>query len=323
MPGDARQVDIVGIGLNATDTIIELPHFPAFNSKVEILAARILPGGQVATAMVACQQWGLRTRYVGKIGDDAAGELQSRELSCAGVEAHLLMVPNCLSQLAYILVDRPTGERTILWRRDPRLGIEPSELRKEWITSARLLHLDGHDPLAGVTAARWAREAGIPVLADLDNLYPGIEELMPWVDYPVTSQDFPSRLTGESNLFAALRRIHRQYACRVACATLGRDGALAWDGSRFWYSPSFMVGVADSTGAGDVFHAAFAYGLLQGWDLGRLLDFSCAAAALNCAALGARGGIRPTEEIEKVCNEGSRNPRAYSDEELQRAALES
>src|ERR1700680_3702387 len=98
-------VDIVGVGLNATDTIIRLPHFPAFNSKVEFRASEILPGGQVASAMVACSTWGLKTRYVGKIGDDSFGQLQRNEMERAGIESHWIVAPNCNSQSSFILVD--------------------------------------------------------------------------------------------------------------------------------------------------------------------------------------------------------------------------
>jgi len=161
----ASQVDVVGVGLNATDTIIRIPHFPSHDSKIEFESAVVLAGGQVASAMTACQYWGLRARYIGKAGDDAAGEFQRRELDRAGVESHLLAVPGCTSQVAYILVDQASGERTILWKREARLTIRPEELRREWITSARALLVDGHDTAAAATAARWAREAGIPVVS--------------------------------------------------------------------------------------------------------------------------------------------------------------
>src|SRR5713101_3386325 len=121
MPAQLPVVDVAGVGLNATDTLICLPHFPVFDSKLEFLSAEVHPGGQVASALVACQQWGLRTRYIGTVGDDEAAELQRRELARAGVEAHLIAVPRCTSQAAFILVDQATGERTILWRRDARL----------------------------------------------------------------------------------------------------------------------------------------------------------------------------------------------------------
>src|SRR6266853_1641252 len=167
-------VDIVGVGLNATDTIIRLPYFPAFNSKVEFRVSEILPGGQVATAVTACARWGLRTRYVGKIGDDSSGLLQQNEMRKAGIEAHWVVVPDCQSQSSFILVDGQTGERTVLWKRDPRLELLPSEIEREWVVRARLLHVDGHDCTGATAAARWARSANIPVTADLDNLYLGV-----------------------------------------------------------------------------------------------------------------------------------------------------
>jgi sulfofructose kinase len=104
----------------------------------------------------------------------------------------------------------------------------------------------------------------------------------------------------------------------VAGATLGRDGVLAWDGTQFHYCPAFHVDTVDTTGAGDVFHAGFAYALLRGDALPVILEFSCAAAGLNCTALGARGGIRPVSEIEKLRREGVRHQRLYTEGELRR-----
>lgn len=301
------RVDVVGVGLNATDTLIRLPRFPAFNTKVEFESAQISAGGQTASAVVACAMWGLRARYIGKVGDDAAAALQRSEFQRAGVEAHLIAVPECSSQQAFILVDQTSGERTILWRRDDRLALQPGDLQQEWVTSARALHVDGHDNLAAAQAARWACEAGIPVTADVDNLYPNVEALLSSVDYLIASQEFPARLTGEPDLLKSLPAIAETHGCRVAGATLGRDGALLWSREHgFLYAPAYQVEACDTTGAGDIFHGAFLYGLLAGWPLPRILDFSCAAAGLNCTALGARGGIRPVAEIEAVMRSGAR-----------------
>lgn len=306
MPSRTATADVVGIGQNATDTLIELPRFPEFNSELPFRSARVLPGGQVATAIIACQQWGLKTRYIGKVGDDAAGELQRRELVRAGVESHLIVVPNCMSQSAYILVDEHTGERTILYNRDDRLELTPDDLREDWVRSARLVHVDGHNAVAGTVAARWARESGAVVTADLDHVYPGVDELLAVVDYPVTSRTFPELWTGEPDLFQAMRKISERYRSRMICTTLGQDGAVAWDGSRFWYAPAYRVPAVDTTGAGDVFHGAFAYGVLQRWPTDRLLEFCCAAAGLNCTALGARGAIKALDEIEDLRRKGEK-----------------
>lgn len=295
----------MGVGLNATDTVIPVSHFPASGSKVEVRSASVLPGGQVATAMVACRRWGLHARYVGKLGDDHAASLHRNAFHQAGVEARLLTAPGCTSQQAFILVE-DSGERTVLWKRDARLTLLPEDLRKEWIADARIIHLDGHDTEAAILAATWAREAGIPVVADLDELYPGVRRLIEKVDYLIVSRDIPEQLTGSSDLFTSLPQIQKQFGCRLTAATLGHDGVLAWDKQAFCYRPAWRVNVVDTTGAGDIFHAGFIYGLSQEWPLERTLDFACAAAALNCTASGARGGIRDVSEIESLMATGAR-----------------
>jgi sulfofructose kinase len=304
------KVDLVGVGLNATDMMIRLPHYPALGSKVEFRSADILPGGQVATAVAACQQWGLRTRYVGKIGDDQAAAIHRAEFERLGVEVHFVTAAGCASQQAVILVD-DAGERTVLWKRDNRLTLRPEELKQEWITSARALHVDGHDTAAAVLAAGWARDAGVPVIADLDDLYPGVEELLPKIDYLITSRDIPGRLTGDQDLRRSLPAVRSRYGCHLTAATLGHEGVLAWDGSQFHYASAFHVQPLDTTGAGDIFHAGFIYGLLQDWPLPRQLDFACAAAALNCTAAGARGGIQSVENIEQLIATGPRHLVAF------------
>jgi len=305
------RLDVVGVGLNATDTLIPVAHYPSRGSKIEFRYAKVLPGGQVATAMIACQLWGLRARYVGKVGDDIAAELHRSEFSRLGVEAHLFTAPGCHSQQAFILVD-DGGERTVLWKRDDRLTLRPEELQQEWIVNARAIHVDGHDTAAASVAAGWARAAGVPVVADLDELYPGVEKLLNSVDYLITSRDIPGRLTEENDLRKSLPALKERFRSRLTAATLGEEGVLAWDGTSFHYAPAFRVDTIDTTGAGDIFHAGFIYGLLQGWPLERQLDFACAAAALNCTAIGARGGIQPVDSIQHLIATGTRHTPAFT-----------
>jgi sulfofructose kinase len=307
---DPSKVDVVGVGLNATDTLIPVAHFPARGSKIEFRSAKVLAGGQVATAIIACQQWGLRTRYVGKVGDDSAADLHRAEFARLGVEAHLFTAPGCSSQQAFILVD-DSGERTVLWKRDERLTLRPEELQQEWIVNARALHVDGHDTIAATKAALFARSHGVPTIADLDELYPGVEALLKNIDYLITSRDIPGRLMGEPDLRKSLPALRERFGCRLTAATLGEEGVLAWDGTQFHYAPAFRVQPVDTTGAGDIFHAGFIYGLLQGWPLPRQLDFACAAAALNCTAVGARGGIQSVDAIKHLITKGARHAQAY------------
>jgi sulfofructose kinase len=304
-PQPFEVVDLVGVGLNATDTLIPLATHPAQGSKVEYRTATILPGGQVASTVVACRHWGLRTRYVGKFGNDDAAALHRREFARTGVEAQIITVAEGSSPQSIILVN-PDGERTVLCQRDPRLILKPGDLDREWIVNARALHVDGFDTAAATLAARWARAAGIPVIADLDEVYPGVEELLENIDYLIVSRDLPCRLMAETNLETALRRMQHRYGNRLTAATLGEEGVLAWDGKQLHHACAYRVSVVDTTGAGDIFHAGFIYGLLQDWPLQRQLDFACAAAALNCTAAGARGGIQPLEQIEDLMATGPR-----------------
>jgi sulfofructose kinase len=313
-------VDVVGVGINATDTIIRLPHFPALDSKVELLSAEVKPGGQVASAVVACRRWGLSARYVGKIGDDAAGRLQMDEMRREGVDTCWITAPGCMSQSSYILVDELSGERTVIWKRDPRIAIRPKDLRREWICGASALLVDGHDTEAAARAAHWAREMGIPVVGDFDNRYPHVEALLEYVDFVVASKDFPKRMTGEGNLLKSLPDLYRKFKCRLMGATLGRHGVLIWDGKDFLLCPGFRVKAVDTTGAGDIFHGAFLCGLLRHWRMEEILEFSCAAAALNCTTPGARGGIASLGEIAKLRKDGSRSELAYSQEALAEAS---
>lgn len=306
-----KKIDVLGIGENAADHVYQLARFPAPGRKAEILSTQVLLGGQVATAMIACRRWGLRPRYIGCVGDDPAAELHRRAFCRERIPSELAAIRDVPSHLSLVFVDQHSGERTIVWHRDPRLRVPPSFLQKHWVTDARLLYIDGHDPAATRRAARWARAAKIPVVADLDRWSPKLAAVLPFVDYPVVSRDFPTAATGEPDILKALPLLKRKFSNHAVCATLGIDGALAWDGRRFWYSPSYKVRVVDTTGAGDLFHAGFCYGILQGWELQRTLDFACAAAGLNCEALGARGGIATLQKIERLQRKGQRNRAAF------------
>ncbi|HUK15936.1 MAG TPA: PfkB family carbohydrate kinase [Bryobacteraceae bacterium] len=301
------EFDVVGVGLNATDTLLLVPHFPAYAGKAPFEEEIVSPGGQVASAMVACARLGLRVKYIGSIGDDERGRIQIESLRGTGINLdHVQLRRNCPNQSAYIVVDRSTGERTVLWRRAACLRIDPAEITPEQIACARLLHIDGHDTPAMARAAEIARQHGIPVSVDVDSVYHGFEHVLPNVDYLVSSSEFPSAWTGEQDPFVALETLQKEYGMKVAAMTLGAHGALARADGRFVYSPAFVVNCIDTTGAGDVFHGAFCYAVLQGMPIREALEFSNAMGALNCTALGARGGIRGVEDVRTLMERAER-----------------
>ena len=287
------EFDVVGVGLNATDTLILVPRFPAYAGKEPFVDEMYSPGGQVASAMVACAKLGLRTKYVGTVGDDERGRIQIESLRGTGINLdHVQTRKGCANQSAYIVIDQSTGERTVFWRRSDCLRLEPDEITPEMITCARLLHIDGHDTAAVGRAAAIARHHNIPVTVDVDTVYHGFDKVLQNVDYLITSSEFPVRWTGEGDPFRALILIQEEYGMKVAAMTLGSYGSIARMDGKFCYSPAFVVNCVDTTGAGDVFHGAYCYGVLQGLSIKDTLDLSNAMAALNCTAIGARGGIQ-------------------------------
>ena len=281
-----KPFDVVGVGLNATDTMLLVPHFPAYGGKVPFTREIISPGGQVASAMVTCSRLGLRAKYIGTVGDDERGEIQMRSLVSSGVDlTHVQRRANCPNQSAYIVIDQSTGERTVFWNRPDCLAISPDQIDPDQITCARLLHIDGHDTRAVEHAARIARQHGIPITVDVDTIYAGFDRVLPLVDYLIASM-------------------------RVAAMTLGSHGALALADGKFHYSPGYVVHCVDTTGAGDVFHGAFCYAVLDRMSLSAALDFSNALAALNCTAIGARGGISGADAARDLMERGQRHVNA-------------
>ncbi len=299
--------DVVGVGLNATDTLIVLPHFPAYAGKIAFEQELLSPGGQVASALATCAKLGLRVKYIGSVGDDERGRIQLESLRACGIDLDDVQVrQNCPNQTAYILIDRTTGERTVLWQRNDCLRLDPATLTPDKIINARLLHIDGHDTPAVARAAEIAHDHQIPVTVDVDTIYHGFDRVLPHVDYLVASSEFPVQWTNERDPLRALETIQEEYHIPVAAMTLGAHGALARIHGRFIYSPAFVVNCADTTGAGDVFHGAFCYAVLQNMPMRETLEFSNAMAALNCTALGARGGISTVEEARALMKRAER-----------------
>ncbi len=313
-----KEFDVVGVGLNATDTLLLVPHFPEYAGKAPFTEELMSPGGQVASAMVACRRLGLRVKYIGTVGDDLRGTLQMRSLIEEDINIdHVQLRLDCPNQSAYIVVDQRTGERTVFWRRDDGLRIDPAQIAPEQITCARLLHIDGHDTAAVEHAAGIARRAGMPITVDVDTIYHGFDRVLKHVDYLVASSEFPVQWTNERDSFRALELIQREYGMRVAAMTLGAYGALAYSAGQFCYSPAFVVSCVDTTGAGDVFHGAFCYTVLNDYPLAEALEFCNAMAALNCTVLGARGGIATRAEAQRLMGRAER--RSNKDFELRTA----
>jgi sugar/nucleoside kinase (ribokinase family) len=304
-----REFDAVGFGLNAVDHLIVAPAYPAFDTKTRLLEHVQSAGGQTASAMVALKRLGLRTAYAGRFGSDAEGRFGLETLKAEGVDVEFAqVVEGARNQIAFIVIDARTGERTILWERDARLAYTVADAPETFAARGRVLHLDAHDPPACARLARAARAAGTIVSADIDNIYEGLPELLPLIDVLISSSEFPRRLTGIDDERAALVQMKtRLHQNAVAGMTLGVRGAVLYHEGAFIETQAFPVpgGCRDTTGAGDAFHAGFLYGLLQGEEIEACLTLGCAVAALKCRDLGARAALPTATELNQfLASEG-------------------
>jgi sugar/nucleoside kinase (ribokinase family) len=302
-PPRHREFDAVGFGLNAVDHLVVVSAYPEFDTKTRLVEHARSAGGQTATTLVGLRRLGLRTAYAGRFGSDDAGRFGLETLRAEGVDTEFAeVVEGARNQIAFIIVDARTGERTIIWDRDERLAYRADEAPREFATRGRVLHMDAHDPRACACLAREARAGGTIVTLDIDNIYEGLEELLPHVDVLVSSKEFPRRLTGITDERVALAEIKaRLRPDAVVGMTMGERGAVVYHGGEFIESAAFPVpgGCRDTTGAGDAFHTGFLYGLLAGEEIEGCLTLGCAVAALKCRALGARTALPTTPELNQ------------------------
>jgi sulfofructose kinase len=308
-PAGSKRFDVVGFGLNSVDLLAVVAEFPRSNSKQRLQRFARLPGGQIATAMAVCARLGLRASYIGSFGGDDLGALSRESLMTVGVDVSAArVVGGATNQFAIILVDGRSGERTVLWDRDPALSTDPSTISREAVTSGRMVVVDCHETAAATQVARFAREAGMPTVSDIERVRPGIADLLKHLDAIIMAQEFPSALTGQDQLGRALQTIARDFNAPFVCVTLGAEGSLAWCQGREIRTPAFAVDCVDSTGAGDAFRGAFAAACLRQPldDIETVLSYANAVAALNCRALGARGGLPTAPEVEQLL---AANPR--------------
>ncbi len=298
-----KEFDVVGFGTNAVDYLIIVPEYPAFNSKIELDDYVQAAGGEIATTTVGLRRLGARTAYVGRFGDDNEGNFGLQTLRDEGVNVRYAeQIADARTQIAFIIVDQRTGERTVIWKRDKKLAFSETDAPVEIAARARILHFTPHDARACLEMARAAKAAGGIVSIDIDNIFEGIEQVLPLVDIFVSSAEFPERLVGIADKKTALREIKARYGCAVVGMTLGETGSLLFCENEFIRTDGFEVpgGCKDTTGAGDSFRVGLIYGLIAGETVEQSARIANAVAALKCRAVGARTALPTPQELDAL-----------------------
>jgi sugar/nucleoside kinase (ribokinase family) len=290
-------MEIAGLGFGSVDYLCIVPHIP-IDEKVGVIEKLTQGGGAAATAVVAASRLGADAAFIGVVGDDTAGKEILDSLEKENVDTrHMQVRPGKESAVAYCWIEQNSGKRSIAWSRGTAMPMDAGLINEEFISSLKLLHLDGHNMEAAVRAAEIAHANGVAVSLDAGSILPGIEKLVNISDICIASEFFACNYTGEKTVKEALCKLYMPDK-KVVAVTMGDKGVIAMTPEGIIQKDAFKVDVVDTTGAGDVFHGAFARAWIMGWNVDKCLDFASATAAIKCTRFGGRTGIPGMKEVE-------------------------
>lgn len=299
---------ILVVGYNAFDVLVPASGSLPVDGKLEVAGITLSGGGPGATAAVALARLGANVRLVTILTDDLPGQFQLGELVAAGVDISLCPVRReRVSPLAVSLVDRDRGSRTIIWSRGDLPALQVDEVDTAWLEGVDLLYTDGHEVVAARKLAVAARKLGLPVVMDAGGVRSGSDRLAAECTDVISSSGFAPTLTGQSDPLKALVALAELGPAHVAM-TFGKAGCLALAGGVPVPIPAFAVEVVDTTGAGDAFHAGYAFARARGMEFLDCLEFGSAVAALKCRNWGGRLGLPVLGEVEALLLANCRLP---------------
>ncbi len=284
------QFDVIGVGHVAADSLGIVPSYPQLDQRVRMTEFLRQGGGEVATALVTMARLGAKVSFVGKVGDDEPGRFVCNEFVEEGVDISQVVVEKGGSSLtAFCIIDQKSGKRTIFWYKNLS-PLRLDELDPSFLCLGKILHLDAHEPETALESARYFHEkTGRKIVLDIDDWDAAREKLVRQVDVLIGSETFARNFHPTDPAIAAEKIA--AYGPEIVIITLGDKGCLGRVGNQTFYVPGFKVTVVDTTGCGDVFHGAFVFGLLRGWDIRYTARFANAVAAIKCTKLGGRTGI--------------------------------
>jgi sulfofructose kinase len=302
MPDNLSKIQVIGLGQACVDYLGRIPAYPQEDKKVELLDLSIQTGGPASTALVFLSRLGIHTSFIGSISDDFFGKEIIKGLQKAGVDITCLKItPGYTSQFAFIAISESSGNRNIFWTRGDVPFLTPDDVVLDPFQNVRILHLDSLMINASLEAAKQAQNRNIKVVMDAGTMREGSLDLIAMVDVLIASEDFAIPLVGDTATPEDRLNVLKQYCSGDIVITLGIKGSIGSNKQHdIVHQRAFYVKAADTTGAGDVYHGAYIYGLLNEWDMPQCMRFASAAAALSCTEIGAGKKISTLHEIQSL-----------------------
>lgn len=295
-PSPPPELDVLCVGHAAFDIVMSVDHHPGPDEKCSAASMLFCGGGPAANASVAVARLGGRSAFLGYVSNDPFGARQYEELLRESVAVDWVVRGSFPSPVSTILV-KPDGSRTVVNHkaRTPRLHSGQIDLS---CCRPKVVLFDGHEPDVTALVLAHASKIGAKTVLDAGSVHRGTLELLQFVNCVIASQRFALDFAKTDDPGSALSYLSHHTA--RAAVTLGQEGVMWRDGSSIRRLSAHVVDVVDSTGAGDVFHGAFALELARGASIQRALRFANAAAAVACTRLGARPGAPTQTEVAAI-----------------------
>ncbi len=288
---------IIGIGANVFDILYTVDTYPTEDTKTRAKSVKECGGGPCATGLVAASKLGASCGFIGNYTNDSAGEFLKNDFRKYGVDISYMTLKSGYSSFCSVLwLAGDTASRTCVFYRGDVPPTEIDEASTKAIADAEILMIDGNDMKAAIEGAKVAKANATKVLYDAGGLYEGVENLLPYADILIPSEEFAIGHTKAKTAEEAAEILYEKYSPEIVVITQGKNGGIIYDGKTVEKYPVFLVDAVDSNGSGDVFHGAFAFAVTNNMDYKKACIFSSAVSALKCTKVGAREGVPTYEE---------------------------
>lgn len=288
----------VCVGHATFDTTLPVEIFPKENKKIRIPQKIDCGGGPASNAAYLLAKWKMDTSFVGIVGNDFYGNNIIREFNNIGVNTEYIEKTNEIStDSSYIISNINNGSRTIITSKSKTIDelLEPVE-----IYDADVILVDGEHY---ITAKKIILDNPNAIsILDAGRVSEATKELGKLVTCLICSKDFAEEFTNQKidinnndSIVFAYETLKMYFKTNIII-TLESKGSF----TRFYdyeIIPSIKVKALDSTGAGDIFHGAFAYFIANNYSLKRAIELASITGALSTTKIGSRYAIPDLEEV--------------------------
>ncbi|MFH2037256.1 MAG: PfkB family carbohydrate kinase [Candidatus Zixiibacteriota bacterium] len=298
-------VDCLGLGIAPADILMGIESYPKPGLKIDAVNHAVQGGGPVPTAMVTLARLGMKPALLAVVGDDLFGKFVINELKKERVDTSLIIEKKQPTAVASGWFEKDTGRRTIVL--ELNIVLQAKDIKLEALPRARCVHLDGRYLPACTKLAKWAKKNKIPIVLDVGSMRNDVSELLPLVDHMVCADAYAMPFTQTKTAQKAIEKL-REYCNGTIVVTLGTRGSIGYANDEgFIEQKAYMVKTIDTTGAGDVYHGAYIFGLLNGYDLKERMRFGAIAAAIKCTRPGGRLGIPTLKQVRDFIRKAAEN----------------